>query len=542
MSSELIVAIFLTTTLVSTGLLGVWAGTSTRHWFVRFAVSIAVLSPLVWADGHELFLLLFFQIVLVALSVDQLGRFRDRSDVATSGAGRVRFSLLTTLLATVVFAILSAITMRSENMRPAILLALAVGASICAVPVVLGWVVGIAVTRRQMRPRVCLIIGGIATSVVMIWFFNRNQPEIWITLSASFILTVMFVKLLGFTPEQEQRTRRSAPIRVLTWAMLLAITCPPIYALWHLVKPAVYVPQAETDPNHYDELLAIGRAIGKSSPQQLPVELNRLRHVITKSVYVPVDFKKDFVGGDELGEIRQMARALDAQGDAEILRQDPDAAADWFLDTVRFGVVTRRGGLLVHGLTGVACTGVGTKAIFEHRRLFSLRKREAMSQKILELADAAESFDEFKRREIGWMQGVHGWVGRLWLMVEKIAAVTSMDCGLDSTRLAFVNEQGTLRLLATELAISAYSLESGKLPESLPELVPEYLSSVPVDPFDPDGSQIRYVPRDDGIFRVYSVGPNRVGDGGQPPPIDSPQVYPGDLVLDAIFLDDTIAP
>ncbi|MFH1537663.1 MAG: hypothetical protein ABIH66_01800 [bacterium] len=64
--------------------------------------------------------------------------------------------------------------------------------------------------------------------------------------------------------------------------------------------------------------------------------------------------------------------------------------------------------------------------------------------------------------------------------------------------------------LRIRLALLAYEKQNGVLPDSLDELVPEFLSEIPEDPFD--GKQIRY-DREKGI--IYSVGENLVDDGGE---------------------------
>jgi hypothetical protein len=65
------------------------------------------------------------------------------------------------------------------------------------------------------------------------------------------------------------------------------------------------------------------------------------------------------------------------------------------------------------------------------------------------------------------------------------------------------------------LVIERYRLAAGKLPESLSELVPSYLESVPKDPFD--GNELRYKKLDTG-FVVYSIGEDLSDDGGKEKP------------------------
>jgi hypothetical protein len=67
-------------------------------------------------------------------------------------------------------------------------------------------------------------------------------------------------------------------------------------------------------------------------------------------------------------------------------------------------------------------------------------------------------------------------------------------------------------LVIGAIALKRYSLRHGRLPDTLDALVPEFLSSVPVDYMD--GKPLKYRSNGDGTFRLYSVGANFIDDGG----------------------------
>jgi len=69
-----------------------------------------------------------------------------------------------------------------------------------------------------------------------------------------------------------------------------------------------------------------------------------------------------------------------------------------------------------------------------------------------------------------------------------------------------------LRTANAALAIQRYRLTTGKLVDKLADLVPEYLESVPKDPFD--GEELRYKKLDPG-FVVYSIGDDLSDDDGK---------------------------
>lgn len=66
-------------------------------------------------------------------------------------------------------------------------------------------------------------------------------------------------------------------------------------------------------------------------------------------------------------------------------------------------------------------------------------------------------------------------------------------------------------MLRCDIAIRLFRHQHHRLPESLPELVPEHLPAIPVDPFS--GQPFIYRTMNDG-YLLYSVGPDRQDNGG----------------------------
>ena len=67
-------------------------------------------------------------------------------------------------------------------------------------------------------------------------------------------------------------------------------------------------------------------------------------------------------------------------------------------------------------------------------------------------------------------------------------------------------------LVLCAIALKRHSLRHGKLPTTLDALVPEFLSSVPVDFMD--GKPVKYRLGSDGSFTLYSIGEDGMDDGG----------------------------
>ena len=71
---------------------------------------------------------------------------------------------------------------------------------------------------------------------------------------------------------------------------------------------------------------------------------------------------------------------------------------------------------------------------------------------------------------------------------------------------------GNLQCAETALAIERYRLKYQFLPASLEDLVPEFIDTVPLDPFD--GKPIRYLLRDTGGYTLYIIGEDGIDQGG----------------------------
>jgi len=72
------------------------------------------------------------------------------------------------------------------------------------------------------------------------------------------------------------------------------------------------------------------------------------------------------------------------------------------------------------------------------------------------------------------------------------------------------------RMAAIALAIRLFEMDHGSLPDTLDELVPDYLASVPEDPFAESPGPLIYRP-DRAEPVLYSVGENGIDDGGDYP-------------------------
>jgi hypothetical protein len=94
---------------------------------------------------------------------------------------------------------------------------------------------------------------------------------------------------------------------------------------------------------------------------------------------------------------------------------------------------------------------------------------------------------------------------------------------LASTTKHLMTAETCRRITFTAIALQRFKLAHAHFPDHLTDLVPQFLPTVPNDPVD--GRPLRYRLKPDGTFLLYSVGENRVDDGGNPNTSKEPATY-----------------
>jgi hypothetical protein len=79
------------------------------------------------------------------------------------------------------------------------------------------------------------------------------------------------------------------------------------------------------------------------------------------------------------------------------------------------------------------------------------------------------------------------------------------------------------QMVLTAIALDRYRMAHGAFPQRLEALLPVLLPTLPRDAMN--GEPLRYQPRPDGGFILYSVGFDGMDDGGDPTSSDTNRVY-----------------
>lgn len=93
----------------------------------------------------------------------------------------------------------------------------------------------------------------------------------------------------------------------------------------------------------------------------------------------------------------------------------------------------------------------------------------------------------------------------------KVAVSAGTLVILVDTSAAQIDDIASKRVVLAALAVERHRNRFGRLPHSLEDLVPEFLKTIPIDPYD--GKPLKYKILNPG-FVVYSVGDDGMDDGG----------------------------
>lgn len=336
------------------------------------------------------------------------------------------------------------------------------------------------------------------------WFDRRWMAWVPPTLTALWTAGLLWFwrRCARTTPgpnADETKPLWSLGVTITHGAGLAVLLLPAGYMYWALIQPISIPERDAADPNGFSQLAAIGWQIEHPSlsPAEKALLLAEARRSLAGPVIVVLDYNEQ--PGRTANALRGLQRALRSDAQALYSMGQPAAAADRYLEMLAFSGDIQNGGN--HYVALVAGIYV----------LSSAHELGGMTPD-LTTAQCRRLLDEVRRLDVPWQTVedtmrcdyvyeclTDGWRGRWRQAVLAVA-------GSDAAEQLVTWQQGAraqLRILICELAIVAFSREHGRAPESLEELVPEFLEAVPIDPFD--GGPIKY-DKDGAQFTLFSAG------------------------------------
>lgn len=182
---------------------------------------------------------------------------------------------------------------------------------------------------------------------------------------------------------------------------------------------------------------------------------------------------------------------------------------------VKLRIPLSRSGIIIDALAGLALESIGLTPIHNTTSDASVEKLQhalALLQEMDAMPDDAHGICR-QERETFWRHS--NWTYRLFLLgMEDVYDGIAVQL-----ETSFRQHRASRRQLITCLALGMFHREQQRYPGQLGNLVPKYLDSVPLDPYTTTDSSealsLRYTLQENGQgFELYSIGPNRIDDGG----------------------------
>jgi hypothetical protein len=164
---------------------------------------------------------------------------------------------------------------------------------------------------------------------------------------------------------------------------------------------------------------------------------------------------------------------------------------------------------MIDCLVGHALLGTSNGYLIRQRKMFTPVEANRVIAAIRRAEDEHEPIERIIQRDIAFCERAFGWYTRLTRIVNFGA---DDEDNSESVKGTVKRWRALNRLLMTDLALREFKHNRGQYPGSLTELVPDYLESVPLDPFS--GQPLIYRLTDDA-FVLYSVGKDGTDNGGR---------------------------
>jgi hypothetical protein len=333
-------------------------------------------------------------------------------------------------------------------------------------------------------------------------------------------------------------------IRPRTWAIGLAavaVVAIAVVLITTLGPASASAPLP--NPNAYDEFIMAAAGVSTNIGDYTILSNSALRHLVatnaeslrllrtalTHECVVPPDMAvtNNSRMASDLPRMKRLSQALAAEGLLYQRDNQPLQAAQTYVDAIRFGNEISRGGVLINRLVGVACEAIGRAPLaVDVPNLTPGQARQVIAG--LEKIEATRvTWDEVRQSERRYVRRmlVHNpnpimWAVGWWQNIGTMKRASERHYRIIAQE----------RLLTTELALRCYYADKACAPQRLEDLVPGYLSAVPQDPFT--GRPMTY--RAQGTnWVVYSVGPDRIDNGGRPAGLRPAGSMTGDLLYNA---------
>ncbi len=511
------------------GVLGVWLALGRGHWFLRFlAVAPLLLGP-VLIPAYEMVYHHSIGVALIVLAIALYRQWRP---------WRWRYSSRTILLAMVVLAICAAVFANSPEFHISQWLSfLGIGIAIAFGTLLCLWTVRATGSRLRritifFTALLMIIVCGYAIYVLhyhlflsrnrtgetlqslwdgrffqwyytpewLSWWFNYNA--ITAILAAFLVLVLLllargsgWISLLGESGKVLPTNRFNLLYRLGFVTLLFSLAILPTYVFYRLMTPEPYPIADEGSRGEFDEFVAIGRELNSKYEGQFRTLLTASPAEVTlllEEMSPLLDRAARFSEKPELN-FAQYSSPQNESGEDDLTYN----VLWWFLYehlcAERFGTIEERietlgpclrfarllneqeGARLGYYNTSET---IAARSINDMMSILDESQCRVLSEKLLAFDRQRLPLADRIRYQRLWDSNA-GWQFHLKLLLADLPGVEPYEAEI-------ANYYSTVRQLRTvilQLVLQRYYLEHNAIPGTLAELVPEYLSTIPEDPF-----------------------------------------------------------
>jgi hypothetical protein len=378
----------------------------------------------------------------------------------------------------------------------------------------------------------------LSTSPEFATMVQRRVTFIWLGVVIGLSLLTCFCGVAALAATRPTQVGNESQLSKRTWparriiassvlaSVILLLVALPSFIVWQLLHQSPLPRVSTPNPNGFDDVAAAGDALDTSpilntsieppSTTALKAEVVKyaaayaqLHQGLSRDVRLPLwPSRADLINGynksyKEIQQVRSASRGL--MREAELARREGrfSDAAKLSLDCVRLGQESARDGTNIEYLVGIAIEGIGHESLFAALPRFDKATCLQVIHSLSQADQSRELLTDVLRRDRIWSENAYGWYGHLHDLLYR--AVDTEQQRNSHMWSAMNRTQAVTRMLIIELALRAYFLEYGELPENLSYLVPDFIPTIPLDPCDPTGGVLRYDRKPDGHI-VYSVG------------------------------------
>jgi hypothetical protein len=531
-------------------LLAIWLATRKCHWFLKIAaVSIAAFAMQA-IEASDLMLMQLFNGLTILLLSACWRSFRawqsDRTGVAN---WKFELSLSNLLLVVATFAILFAMlsvdSTDLESRGRSVLFGCAVG---------LAFMIGVGIGKIPCRWAVAVAIPLWATGIYFayICIFPESDTKslfaaiagtsfIWGDLESFAIAVLIAIGISGWIIGLLNRLNSDGSGKMLPLSRIgMAVVAVIVIALGVAtvdvgLKLAFRYPTIDVETfeeTQFEKLIPIALRfsasevfdsypIARDSSKRKEIEnyqadFIELQELLESDLVFATPFADDpFEGWNNTISFRTIARALSDKARLELADGKADKALEDGISIVRLREPLSANMLINSELVSVAIEGMGHYSIAETIPTASRTALTEALEILLEMnarpndPNAIYSND----RSTHWRWSF--WSGRLWMLCDATESRNTFD---DYIVKAINRGHATRRQSIAMLALELYRHDEGGYPNTLQNLVPKYLPSVPTDPFSGDSTNtdLKYRPVNDSKdYLLYSVGPDRKDNQGR---------------------------